>query len=60
MACAGVAIAVLGSWTVLNGLRYDDYTLSRAGAFLPFYRAFTTDHIVRPENGPASRELAAR
>ena len=58
VACAGVAIAVLGSWTVLNGLRYDDYTLSRAGAFLPFYRAFTTDHIVRPENGPASRELA--
>ena len=30
----------------------------RHGAFLPFYRAFTTDHIVRPENGPASRELA--
>ncbi len=58
VACAGVAIAVLGSWTVLNGLRYDDYALSRAGAFLPFYRAFTTDHIVRPENGPASRELA--
>ena len=58
VACAGVAIAVLGSWTVLNGLRYDDYALSRAGAFLPFYRAFTTDHIVGPENGPASRELA--
>jgi hypothetical protein len=57
-ACAGVAIALLGSWTVLNGLRYDDYALSRAGAFLPFYRAFTTDHIVWPENGPASRELA--
>lgn len=57
-ACAGVAIAVLGSWTILNGLRYDDYTVARAGAFLPFYRAFTTDHIVRPENGPASRELA--
>ena len=58
VACAGVAVAVLGSWTVLNGLRYDDYTLSRAGAFLPFYRTFTTDHIVRPENGPASRQLA--
>ena len=28
------------------------------GAFFPFYRAFTTDHIVRPGNGPASRELA--
>ncbi len=58
-ACAGVAVAVLGSWAVLNGLRYDDTTVARGtGAFLPFYRAFTTDHIVSPENGPASRELA--
>ena len=58
-ACAGVALAVLGSWTVANGLRYDDYTVARGtGAFFPFYRAFTTDHIVRPGNGPASRELA--
>ena len=58
-ACAGVALAVLGAWTVANGLRYDDYTVARGtGAFFPFYRAFTTDHIVRPDNGPASRELA--
>jgi hypothetical protein len=58
-ACAAVAIAILGSWTVANGLRYDDYTVARGtGAFFPFYRAFTTDHIVRPDNGPASRELA--
>ena len=58
-ACAGVALAVLGSWTVANGLRYDDYTVARGtGAFFPFYRAFTTDHIVRPGNGPTSRELA--
>jgi hypothetical protein len=59
-ACAVVAVAILGTWTVANGLRYDDYTVSRgSGAFLPFYRAFTTDHIVSPSNGPASRELAA-
>jgi hypothetical protein len=58
-ACAGVALGILGSWTVANGLRYDDYTVARGfGAFFPFYRAFTTDHIVRPGNGPASRELA--
>ena len=58
-ACAAVALAVLGSWTVLNGLRYDDYTVARgSGAFFPFYRALTTDRIVRPDNGPASRELA--
>ena len=58
-ACAGVAVAILGSWAVLNGARYDDTTVARGtGAFLPFYRALTTDHIVRPENGEASRELA--
>ena len=58
-ACAGVALALLGSWTVMNGLRYDDYTVARgSGAFFPFYRAFTTDHIVEPGNGPASRALA--
>ncbi len=58
-ACAGVALAVLGTWTVANGLRYDDYTVARGtGAFFPFYRAFTTDHIVHPDNGPASQELA--
>lgn len=57
--CGGVVLAVLGSWTLANGLRYDDYTVARGfGAFYPFYRAFTTDHIVHPDNGPASRELA--
>ena len=41
--CAGIALALLGSWTVANGLRYDDYTVARGtGAFFPFYRAFTT------------------
>jgi hypothetical protein len=58
-ACAGVVLGVLGAWTIANGVRYDDYTVARgAGAFLPFYRAFTTDHIVNPDNGPASRKLA--
>ena len=43
-----------------NGLRYDNYTLARGGnATVPFFRAFVTDKIVRPSNGPASRELAA-
>jgi len=57
--CLGVVVLVLGSWTVLNGLRYDDYALARGGgAFFPFYRAFVSDRIVSPENGPASRELA--
>ena len=55
----GVVVGLLGVWTVNNGVRYDDYALARGGgAFFPFYRAFTTDRIVSPENGEASRELA--
>ncbi len=58
-ACAAVAIVLLGGWTLNNGLRYGDYTVARRGvAYLPFFRAFTTDHIVSPANGPASRKLA--
>ena len=59
VACLGVVVGLLGAWTVNNGVRYDDYALARGGgAFFPFYRAFTTDRIVSPENGEASRELA--
>src|SRR5262249_49869260 len=53
------ALAIASAWTVHNGVRYGDYELARGGnATLPFYRAFVTDRIVRPSNGPASRELA--
>ena len=59
VSCLAVVAVVLGAWTVNNGLRYDDYAVARGGgAFFPFYRAFVTDRIVSPENGPASRELA--
>jgi hypothetical protein len=55
-----VAAAVpLLAWAVLNGIRFDDYALARGGnAIIPFYRAFITDKIVQPDNGPASRQLA--
>jgi len=54
------AVAVLALWTVHNGVRFDDYTVARGGnSRLPFERAYLTDHIVRPDNGPASRRLAA-
>jgi hypothetical protein len=44
---------------VLNGVRFGDYALARGGnAVVPFYRAFITDRIVSPDNGPASRKLA--
>ncbi|HEU5310778.1 MAG TPA: hypothetical protein VFV24_04920, partial [Candidatus Eisenbacteria bacterium] len=48
-----------GAWTVHNGVRYDDYTLSRAGnTNWPIYRVYLFDKLVRPDNGPASREMA--
>ncbi len=57
--CLAAAMVVLGGWAINNGVRYGDYAVARGtGAFLPFYRAFTTDHIVAPDNGPASRRLA--
>lgn len=59
LGCLAVVAVALGAWTVNNGLRYDDYTVARGGgAFFPFYRAFTADRIVSPENGDASLELA--
>jgi hypothetical protein len=55
----GAALAPLVAWSVLNGVRFGDYALARGGnAVIPFYRAYITDKIVRPQNGPASRELA--
>jgi len=59
-ACGACVVAVLGPWSVYNGVRFDDYTVARgANAFLPFYRAFVQDHVITPDAGPASRELAA-
>jgi hypothetical protein len=53
------AVVLLGGWALHNGLRYDNYTVARGGnATVPFFRTFVTDKIVRPSNGPASRELA--
>ena len=53
------AFLLLGGWALHNGLRYDNYTVARGGnATVPFFRTFVTDKIVRPSNGPASRELA--
>src|SRR6266576_2968227 len=53
------AVVLLGGWAIHNGLRYDNYTVARGGnATVPFFRTFVTDKLVRPSNGPASRELA--
>jgi glycosyl transferase family 87 len=53
------AVVLIAGWAVHNGIRYDNYTVARGGnATVPFFRAFVTDKIVRPDNGPQSRELA--
>src|SRR5439155_21494982 len=53
------AVILLAGWAVHNGIRYDNYTVARGGnATVPFYRVFVTDRIIRPSNGPASRQLA--
>jgi hypothetical protein len=58
IALAGVLPLV--AWSVHNGVRFDSWGLARGGnAVIPFYRAFITDHIIGPENGEASRRLAA-
>jgi hypothetical protein len=58
-AFAVAAVALPAGWVIHNGIRYDNYVLARGGnATVPFYRTFVTDGIVRPSNGPASRELA--
>ena len=54
------ALVPLAAWAILNGVRFGDYTLARGGnAIIPFYRAFISDKIVSPDNGPSSRRLAA-
>lgn len=41
----------------MNCIRYNDFTVARGGAFaVPFHRVFS-EGLVRPENGPVSREL---
>ena len=52
------AVVLIAGWAIHNGIRYDNYTVARGGnSTVPFYRTFVTDSIVRPSNGPASREL---
>jgi hypothetical protein len=57
---AGVAVGFLAAWAGYNDVRYGDFTVARGGqASIPLFRAFVTDRIMSPDNGPASRRLAA-
>jgi len=52
------AVLPLLGWAAHNGIRAHDFTLARGGgATLPLFRVFVSDNIVRPDNGPATREL---
>ena len=58
-AFAVAALVPLFVWAAHNAVRADDFTVVRGGGqALPLFRAFVVDGIVRPDNGPASRELA--
>jgi hypothetical protein len=62
LALAFIATAAVGllAWSAHNAIRFDDFTVARGGrGGIPLYRAFVVDRIVEPENGPATRELAA-
>jgi hypothetical protein len=59
-AAVAAAVVPLLGWTLHNGLVVGDYTFARGvNAIVPFYRAYVTDHVVGPDNGPSSRRLAA-
>ena len=59
VAVAVAAVVSLVAWAGHNAVRGDDFTIARgSGATVPLFRAFETDRLVRPENGPATRELA--
>lgn len=57
--CLAAAALPLAGWAVHNGIRYDDYTVTRGGrAWVPFLRVWLADQTIAPENGHASRRLA--
>lgn len=42
-----------------NYFRYGEFCIAKLGeAHLPFYRLFVQEHVISPDNGPASRQLA--
>jgi hypothetical protein len=54
---AGIAVP-LGALALNNGVRYGNYAVASGGTTFPLFRAFVVDRIVRPDNGPVSREFA--
>ncbi len=47
------------AFSSLNFLRYGEFCIAKFGnAHLPFYRLFVQEHVISPNNGPASSRLA--
>jgi hypothetical protein len=47
------------AFSTFNYLRYGDFCIAKLGdAHLPFYRLFVQEHLISPDNGRASRQLA--
>ena len=57
MAVVCAAVLPLAGWAVVNGLRYDEYTLARGGKGALFQHAVVVDRDVQASNGPATRQL---
>jgi hypothetical protein len=60
---AGVFLAVYAASYLamcsFNYFRYGEFCFAKLGdAHLPFYRLFVQEHVISPENGPASQRLA--
>jgi hypothetical protein len=57
---AVAGIVMLAAYAGYNSVRYGDFVVARtASADIPFYRTFILERTISPDNGPASRELAA-
>ncbi|MEA2016483.1 MAG: hypothetical protein U9O59_07270, partial [Actinomycetota bacterium] len=51
-------IAILGSFVIYKGARFNDYTISRGSSYTAFMRTYTLhEPLFSPENGPGSEKL---
>lgn len=54
-----IIVSLLLIYATHNQVKYNDFTISRGtNLHLPFYRIFSRDKIVLPENGPYTKKLA--
>ena len=55
----GIYAAAHVGYASLNSVRFGQFCIAKLGnAHLPFYRLFVQEHVISPDNGPASARLA--